>query len=79
MNTRNAKAMLSKLKLTDESVGVVVSNDGQGLITVDDFAQVNEKYVEDLCRVLQRPKGNTGGGPIPGLQCHQWLRQTYKE
>ena len=37
--------MLSQMKLTDESFGVFVANDGQGLILVDDFFQLNEKYV----------------------------------
>ena len=49
------------MKLTYESVGVVVPNDGQGLITIDDFYQLNEKYVEGLCRVLRSPIGTTGG------------------
>ena len=52
MTTRSDKAMLSQMNLTDESVGVIVSNDGQGLIMVDDFAQLNEKSLEGLCRVL---------------------------
>ena len=34
--------------MKDEAVGVVVDNNGQGLITIDDFAQLNEKYVEGL-------------------------------
>ena len=37
MDTRNAKKMLTRMKLTYEAVGAVVSNDGQGLITIDDF------------------------------------------
>ena len=52
MATRNMKSMLSIMKLTDESVGVVVANNGQGIITIDDFAQLNEKSVEGLFRVL---------------------------
>ena len=48
------------MKLTDEDVGVVVANGGQGLITIDDFAQLDEKFVEDICGVLQRPGGTTG-------------------
>ena len=48
MATRGAKATLSRMNLTDEAVGVVVANDGQGLITIDDFAQLNEKSVEGL-------------------------------
>ena len=37
MTIRSAKAMLSQMKLTDKSVGVVVANDGQGIIMIDDF------------------------------------------
>ena len=54
--------MLSRMKLTDETVCVVVANYGQGLITIDDFAQLNENSLEGLCRVLRRP-----GGPIGGV------------
>ena len=50
------------MNLTDEAVGVIFDNDGQGIITIDDFSQLNEKYVEGLCRVLRRP-----GGPIGGV------------
>ena len=44
--------MLSIMKLTDETVGVVVANDGQGIIIIDDFSQLNEKSVEGLFWVL---------------------------
>ena len=37
--------MLSRMRMTDEDVGVIVANDGQGLIIVDDFTQLNHKYV----------------------------------
>ena len=48
------------MKLIYEDAGVVVDNDGQRIITIDYFFQLNYKYVEGLCRVLQRPGGNTG-------------------
>ena len=67
MTTISAKARLSWMKLTDEDVGVVVANGGQGLITIDDFAQLNEKFVEDICGVLQRPGGTTGGVSNSGV------------
>ena len=44
--------MLSRMRLIDEAVGVVVAKYGQGLITIDDFTQLNEKYVEGLFQVL---------------------------
>ena len=40
MTTSSAKAMLTWMKLTDEAVGVVVANDGHGLIMIDDFSPV---------------------------------------
>ena len=43
MATKVAKAILSQMKLTDEAVGIVVGNDGQGLNTIDDFSHLNEK------------------------------------
>ena len=44
--------MLSRTSLMDEAFGAVVDNYGKGLITIDDFAQLNEKSVEGLCQVL---------------------------
>ena len=52
MTTRSVKAMLSRMRLTDEDVGVVVANDGQELITIDDIYQFNEKSLEGLCWVF---------------------------
>ena len=54
--------MLSRMNMADEAVGVVVANNGQGLIKIDDFAQLNEKSVEGLFRVLRRHLGLLGGG-----------------
>ena len=62
MNNRSAKGVLSRSKLMDEAIGVVVANYGKGIITINYFDQLNEKYVEGLCRVLRRPGGTTGGG-----------------
>ena len=50
MTTRSVKAMVSRMKLTDEAVGVVVANNSQGIITIDNFAQLNEKSTEGLLR-----------------------------
>ena len=61
MATSSEKVMLSWMKLIDKSVGVVVANYGQGLITIDDFAHSNEKSVEGICGFLRRP-GRTEGG-----------------
>ena len=47
MATRGAKAMLSIMKLTDEAVGVVDAKYGQGVITIGDFAQLNEKSMDE--------------------------------
>ena len=65
MTTRSVKAMLSRMKLKDEAVGVVIANDGQRLITIEYFPQTNEEYVEGLFRVLQRPGWTTWGVSNP--------------
>ena len=52
MATRSTKAILSKMNLKDEVFGVVVARNGQGLINIDDFTQLNDKSVEGICRVL---------------------------
>ena len=62
--------MLSRMNMADEAVGVVVANNGQGLMKIDDFAQLNEKSVEGLFWVLIRHLRATGWGcPILGLKC----------
>ena len=48
-------------------VAVVVTNDGQGLVTIDDVSQLNEKSVEGLFRVLRRPGGTSGRVSNPGV------------
>ena len=65
--TRSAKLMLSWMNLTDEAGCLIISNDGQGLITIDDFSQLNEKFLDGLCQVLQRPGGNIEGVSNPGV------------
>ena len=67
------------MKLTDEAVGVVVANNSQGIITIDNFAQLNEKSTEGLLRSYKGLEGLQWGCPIQGLQCQKWLKQTYKE
>ena len=67
MTTRSAKTMLSRMKLTDKAVCAVAANDGQGIITIDDFDQSNEKYVEGLCWVLLSTGGTTEGVSNTGV------------
>ena len=62
MTTRSAKAVLSRLNLKFEAVFVAVASDGLYLIMIDDLYQLNEKYVEVICKVLLRPGETTGGG-----------------
>ena len=66
------------MKLTNKYVGVIFANDGQRLIRVYDFPQLNEKYGKGLFQILRRPGGTTGGVSNPELQCQQCLKQTYK-
>ena len=61
------KTMLAQMMLIYEAVGVVIANDGRGLILIDDFSQLNEKSVEGLLQVLRRYVGDTGGVSNPGV------------
>ena len=63
MATREVKAILSRMNLIDEAVSVVVTNNGQELITIDDISQLNEKTVEGLCWVLRRTGGTIEKNP----------------
>ena len=67
MNNRSAKGVLSRSKLMDEAIGVVVANYGKGIITINYFDQLNEKYVEGLCWFPQIPRGIAGGVSNPGV------------
>ena len=67
MVTNYIKTMLVQMKLTDEAYSVVVANDGQGIISMDYFPQLNEKYVEGLCWVIFRPGGTTWGAANTGV------------
>ena len=51
------------MNLIDEAVSVVVTNNGQELITIDDISQLNEKTVEGLCWVLRRTGGTIEKNP----------------
>ena len=55
MATRNVKTILAPMKLLDKVFGDIVTNDGYGKITIDDFNHFNGRYVEVLCQVMQRP------------------------
>ena len=55
------------MNLIDEAVGDIVSNYSQDIISIDGFAQFNDKYVEGLCWVLQSPRGNIGREYNPGV------------
>ena len=67
MNNRSAKGVLSRSKLMDEAIGVVVANYGKGIITINYFDQLNEKYVEGLCWVLLSTGGTTEGVSNTGV------------
>ena len=68
MAANYAKTVLVQMKLIDEAAIVLVSNDGQGIILIDDIIQLNDKYVESLCRVPYRPGGTTSGSANPGVE-----------
>ena len=73
------KTMPDQMRLTDKSVNVLVANDGQGLILIGDFPQLNDKSMYGLFWVLQMTGGTTGGGfIILGLVYQQWPRLNCK-
>ena len=61
--------MLYIMNLTDEYVGIILAKNGQGLITVSDFSQLNEKPWRVSSRYYKGLEGIQGGCPILGLQC----------
>ena len=61
MAANYAKTVLVQMKLIDEAGSIIIANYGQGLISVDDFAHLKDKYVEGLSQVLRRTGGTTGG------------------
>ena len=65
MQTDNIHQRSKGNVVKNEAVGVVFANNGQGRITIDDFAHLNNKYVEGICRVLIIPRGTTGGMSSP--------------
>ena len=67
MAIKYANTMLVQMKLIDEAASVVVDSYRQGLISIDDLTNFNEKYVEGLYQVLHRPGGTTGGVSNPGV------------
>ena len=60
MATRNEKSILDRMKLIDEYVGAIVSNDVQGIIMIDNFSQLNNESVENIYRFLRRHGGTAG-------------------
>ena len=70
--------MLSIMNLIDEDVAVVVSNNDEGIITIDDFAQLNEKSWKVSVGYSEGLEVLVGECPVPGLQCQRCLEQTYR-
>ena len=66
-----ARQMLVRMGLTAEAAAVVVDAGGQGLVSIDDFAQLNEKSVQGLCQRLRRPGGQTNGVVNHGVSVGQ--------
>ena len=58
-----ARTIIGRTKLTDDSATVAFAEKGQGITYRNDFSQLDEKSVENLCRVLCRPRGSIMGGP----------------
>lgn len=73
-----ARQMLVRMGLTNEAAAVVVDAGGQGLISIDDFAQLNEKSVKGLCRSLRRPGGQTNGVVNHGVSVGQMAETNFE-
>ena len=61
--------MLVRMKLSDEAAAEVTSNAGQGLSSIDDFAEMDKDGVELVFRQLARPGGvDAAGNRNPGIK-----------
>ena len=49
--------MLMRMKMTQECADKVISVDGQGQDSIDDFARLNEKDVYSMFKLLTHPGG----------------------
>ena len=59
--------MFFQTKLKYEAASFIITNGGQGLILIDAFSKLNEKFVEGLYLVLHMPGGATGGASNTGI------------
>ena len=61
--------MLVRMKLSNEAAVEVTSNAGQGLSSIDDFAEMDKEGVELVFRQLARPGGvDAAGNRNPGIK-----------
>jgi len=66
----DARQMLMRMKMTQECADKVISVDGQGQDSIEDFARLNEKYVYSIFKSLTCPGGLNAitGAPNRGFK-----------
>ena len=68
MATRIVKAVLSRMKMIDEAADIVVTNDGQGLITIDEFSLLEWEICRGYLPVYMKTwRDCMGGVSNPGF------------
>ena len=60
--TTAAKAMLKRMGLTDYAAAEVVDVDGQGLSTIEDFAQMHKNDIYSMFKLMSCHGGAVGTG-----------------
>ena len=52
---------------TGDAAERVVAIDGQGLVNIEDFQELDEKTTESTCKGIRRPGGTVVGFPVSGV------------
>ena len=55
------RMILRGMKLTADASNVVIADKGQGISSIDYFSQLDEKYMDNICRVICRHRGSIKG------------------
>lgn len=61
------RALLVRMGFTNNAAERVVAADGQGLVSIEDFQQMDEKTIESCMKGIRRPGGNGVGFPVSGM------------
>ena len=63
-NVASARAMLNRMGFVNDAAERIVADDGQGLVDLEDFQELDEKSAESLCKGIRRPGGAGAGHPV---------------